>query len=57
MLAEGPRLGLPRRAVESVFRSCPIVYLPGYRRPMIRAEDYRMLVERSLHRGDRVGPR
>jgi hypothetical protein len=50
-------LGLARRAVEAVFRSVPIVYPPGYRRPMIRAEDYRALVESSLYRGDRIGPR
>lgn len=49
-------LGLGRRAIEAVFRSCPIVYLPGYSRPLVRAEDYRELVESSLYRGDRVGP-
>jgi hypothetical protein len=47
-------LGLPRKAIESVLRQVPVVYLDGYRRPLIRAEDYLELVERSLDRGDRV---
>jgi hypothetical protein len=50
-------LGLSRRAVEAVLRNCPAVILPGYRRPLIRVEDYLALVERSLDRGDRVWPR
>jgi hypothetical protein len=49
-------LGLPRRAIESVLRSVPVVYLPGYRRPLVRREDYLELVERSLDRGNRVRP-
>ena len=49
-------LGLGRRGVEAVFRACPIVYLPEYSRPLIRAEDYLELVEASTYRGDRVGP-
>jgi hypothetical protein len=49
-------LGLPRKAIESVLRQVPVVYLDGYRRPLVRAEDYRELVERSLDRGDRVRP-
>jgi hypothetical protein len=34
----------------------PVVYLDGYRRPLVRVEDYRELVERSLDRGDQVRP-
>jgi hypothetical protein len=49
-------LGLPRKAIESVLRQVPVVYLDGYRRPLVRVEDYRKLVERSLDRGDRVRP-
>jgi hypothetical protein len=49
-------LGLPRKAIEAVLRSVEPVYLPGYRRPLIRREDYLELIERSRHRGDRVGP-
>jgi hypothetical protein len=49
-------LGLPRRAVDAVFRELPVVVLPGFSRPMVRAEDYRELVERSTYRDDRVRP-
>jgi hypothetical protein len=52
-------LGLERRAVDAVFRACPIVVLPGYKRPMIRAADYLSLLEGSTycdHCGDRVRP-
>src|SRR5438128_12695946 len=38
-------LGLERRAMEAVFRALPVVALPGYSRPMIRAEQYLELVE------------
>jgi hypothetical protein len=31
-------LGLERRAVDAVFRECPIIVLPGYRRPMVSRE-------------------
>lgn len=47
-------LGLERRAVDAVLRALPVVWLPGYSRPMIRAEDYLALVERSLYDDDRV---
>jgi hypothetical protein len=49
-------LGLERRAVDAVFRHLPVVALPGYSRPMIRAEDYASLVERHTFRDDRVRP-
>jgi hypothetical protein len=32
-------LGLERRAVDAVFRALPVVALPGYSRPLVRAED------------------
>ncbi len=47
-------LGLERRAVDAVFRALPVVWLPGYSRPMIRAEEYVELLERSVYRDDRV---
>ena len=47
-------LGLERRAVDAVFRLLPVVILPGYSRPMVRAEDYRMLLERCTYNGDSV---
>ncbi len=49
-------LGLPRKAVDAVFRGCPVVMFEGYSRPLIRVEDYRAFVERSTYRGDRVRP-
>ena len=49
-------LGLERRAVDAVFRSCATVALPGYSRPLIRAEDYLELVAENTYRGDRVRP-
>jgi len=47
-------LGLERRAVDAVFRACPVVALPGYSRPLIRVSDYLVLLEASTYRGDRV---
>ena len=47
-------LGLDRRAVDAVFRACPVVVLPGYSRPLVRVEDYLALIEASTFRGDRV---
>jgi hypothetical protein len=53
-------LGLPRRAVDAVFRAIAadagVVVLPGYSRPFVRVRDYRALVERSTFRDDRVRP-
>jgi hypothetical protein len=50
------QLGLERRAVDAVFRMLPVVALPGYSRPMVRAEEYRALVEQHTYRDDRVRP-
>lgn len=44
-------LGYERRAVDAVFRACPVVALPGYSRPLIRVRDYQALLERSTHDG------
>jgi len=49
-------LGLERRAVDAVFRALPVVALPGYSRPMIRARDYVELIAKNTYRGDRVRP-
>jgi hypothetical protein len=49
-------LGLERRAVDAVFRELPIVCLPGYSRPLIRASDYLAMVENCTYRDDRVRP-
>jgi hypothetical protein len=49
-------LGYERRAVDAVFRACPVVILPGYTRPLIRVSDYLCLVESSTYCDDRVRP-
>lgn len=49
-------LGLPRRAVDAIYRACPVVAFPGYSRPLIRVEDYLGFVEANTYRGDRVRP-
>jgi hypothetical protein len=52
-------LGFERRAVDAVFRECPVVILPGYSRPLVRVADYLELLERSSYddrKGDRVRP-
>ena len=47
-------LGLNRRAVDAVFRACPVVVFPGYSRPLVRVSDYLALVERSTYDDARV---
>jgi hypothetical protein len=49
-------LGLERRAVDAVFRALPVVALPGYSRPLIRADQYRALVDEYTYCDDRVRP-
>ena len=44
-------LGLERRAVDAVFRALPVVALPGYSRPIVRAEDYLPVARREHLRG------
>jgi hypothetical protein len=47
-------LGLSRRGVDAAFRSCPVVVLPGFNKPLIRVSDFRALIDQSTYRGDRV---
>ena len=47
-------LGLPRRAVDAVFRELDVVVLPGYSRPFVRVRGYLALVERCTYADDRV---
>ena len=49
-------LGLERRAVDAIFRSLPVVALPGYSRPLIRADQYLALIDQHTYRDDRVRP-
>jgi hypothetical protein len=47
-------LGLERRAVDAVFRACPVLVLDGYSRPLIRVRDYLAFLERCTYDGTRV---
>ena len=47
-------LGLERRAVDAVFRLCPLIAFPGYSRPLIRVADYHAFVSEHTYRGDKV---
>ena len=47
---------LERRAVDAVFRSCPVVAIPGYARPLILVRDFLAWRESCTFRGDRVRP-
>jgi hypothetical protein len=49
-------LGYSRRAVDAIFRACPVIVLPGFRRPAIRVGDYQALLADNTYRGDRVRP-
>jgi len=44
-------LGYERRAVDAIFRGCPIVSLPGYSRPLIRVADFRAFLEANTYDG------
>jgi hypothetical protein len=49
-------LGLERRAIDAVFRELDTFHLPGYSRPLIRAEEFRDLLDRSRFSDDRIRP-
>jgi hypothetical protein len=44
-------LGYERRAIDAIFRACPVVALPGYSRPLIRVSDYIAFLERCTYDG------
>ena len=47
-------LGYERRAVDAIFRACPVEVWDGYSRPMIRVADFLEWRERSTYHCDRV---
>jgi len=49
-------LGLPRGAIDAVFRKLDVVYFEGYSRPMIRVEDYLKHEAASTYGPNRVRP-
>ena len=44
-------LGYERRAVDAIFRHCPVVGLPSYSRPLIRVADYLAFLEANTYDG------
>lgn len=49
-------LGYGRRAVDAIFRACPVEKWPGYKYPMIRVRDFLAFREQFTYRDDRVRP-
>jgi hypothetical protein len=49
-------LGLPRAAIDAVFKKLDVYYIDGYSRPMIRVEAYLALMAESRYGRDRVRP-
>jgi hypothetical protein len=41
-------------AIDAIFRACPIVAIPGYSRPVIRAANYLAYLNEHTYHGDRV---
>jgi hypothetical protein len=52
-------LGLSERAIQAVWRDCPVVYLPGFGRPLIPVEAFVTFIAGNTYCdrcGDRVRP-
>jgi hypothetical protein len=49
-------LGLPRGAIDVVFKRLDIIFFDGYSRPMVKVEDYLELLTESTYGCDRVRP-
>jgi hypothetical protein len=49
-------LGYERRAVDAIFRVCPVISIPGYSRPLVSAADFRAFLAEYTYAGDRVRP-
>jgi hypothetical protein len=47
-------LGYERRAIDAIFRACPVQSIEGYRRPLILVRDFLAWREQATYRGDRV---
>jgi hypothetical protein len=41
-----------RTHIDAIWRACPMVILPGTRRPVLRAEDYLAYLEEHTYRND-----
>jgi hypothetical protein len=51
-------LGWTRTHIDAIWRACPMVILPGTRRPVLRVEDYLAYLEQHTYRNEqpRVQP-
>jgi hypothetical protein len=49
-------LGLGRRAIDAIFRACPVVAIPGVRRVYLRRADVAEFLDACTYHGDRVRP-
>jgi hypothetical protein len=47
-------LGYERRAVDAIFRACPVEVWPGYARPLIRVADFQAWRQRCRYDGSRI---
>jgi hypothetical protein len=45
-------LGYERRAVDAIFRSCPVISIPGYSRPLIKAADFERFLTEHTYSND-----
>jgi hypothetical protein len=45
-------LGWTRTHIDAIWRSCPMVILPGARRPVLRVEDYLAYLEEHTYRNE-----
>jgi len=48
--------GLPRSAIDVIFRRCPIVALPGHRKVYVRRADVATYFDQHTFRDNRVRP-
>lgn len=49
-------LGFPRRAVDAIFRGCPVIFIPGYSRPLVSREELERYLRENTYDGNRVRP-
>jgi hypothetical protein len=54
--SELAELGYSRRAIDAIFRECPVESWDGYGRPFILVRDFLEARERRRFHGDRVRP-
>jgi hypothetical protein len=49
-------LGWERRAIDAIWRACPIIFVPGYSRGVLRVDEYLAFVATHTYGRDRVRP-